>query len=91
MGTWKISAFRKFTSVRILTPIKFGRLSEVWCGGWGTGGREVMGCTGSRDVDRFRLQSGRAGNYTGSISPIFFGLGHEGKTKVIYVASTRVR
>ena len=50
-----------------------------------------MGCTGSRDIDRFRLQSGRAGNYTGSISPIFFGLGHEGKTKVIYVVSTRVR
>ena len=91
MGTWKISALRKFTSVRIITPIKFGRLSEVrWRVGDGWR-REVMGCTGSRDIDRFPLQSGRAGNYTGSISPIFFGLGHEGKTKVIYVASTRVR
>ena len=50
-----------------------------------------MRSNGMYRFSRFRLQSGRAGNYTGSISPIFFGLGHEGKTKVIYVVSTRVR
>lgn len=33
MGNCKISALCKFTSVRILTPIRFGRLSEVRCVG----------------------------------------------------------
>ena len=41
----------------------------------------IIGYIGSRDIDRIRLQFGGTGNYTGSISPISFGLsmGHERK------------
>ena len=44
-----------------------------------------MGCTGSRDINRFRLQSGRTGNYTGSISPISSGL-----SVVVLTGSTEI-
>ena len=48
MGTCKISALRKFTSVRIITPIRFGRLGSevrlVWgWKDWLVKGKEVNG------------------------------------------------
>jgi hypothetical protein len=85
MGTCKISALRKFTSVRILTQIRSGRLSEVCWGRERLVKEMIMGCTGSRDSDRFRLQSCPSDGLERSDGKIYwidfsylFGLGHEG-------------